>query len=102
MAIRNKNIKIARNLEKGQYAKPLKYPFIPLSTSDMIVITQEGDRLDILASTLYGDERYWWVIANANPDVINRDSYALKPGLEIRIPIDYKSIYDSFEEENKK
>ena len=101
MPIRNQNIKIIRD-EKRRYAKSLKYPFIPERKDDLIVITQIGDRLDMLANTVYGDERYWWIIANANPDVISRDSYALKPGLEIRIPRDYRGIYSDFENANKK
>lgn len=28
-----------------------------------------GDRLDRLAGDYYGDPRFWWVIAEANPDI---------------------------------
>lgn len=27
-----------------------------------------GERLDVIASKFYGDPRYWWVIAEANPE----------------------------------
>ena len=53
MPIRNQNIKIIRD-EKRRYAKSLKYPFIPERKDDLIVITQIGDRLDLLANTVYG------------------------------------------------
>ena len=28
----------------------------------------------------------WWIISTANPDIIRRDSFNLRPGLQIRIP----------------
>ena len=39
---------------------------IPLSDSDIYVITQDGDRLDHLANQFYGDVNLWWYIAKAN------------------------------------
>ena len=30
------------------------------------VIVTQGDRLDTLAGALYGDSRYWWVLAAAS------------------------------------
>ena len=43
----------------------------------------------------------WWIIATANPGVIKRDTFNLKPGLEIRIPTDTQSIMQNFESLNK-
>ena len=40
-------------------------------------------------------------IAIANKDIIRRDSYSLKPGLEIRIPTNIDSIIENFEKINK-
>ena len=34
-------------------------------------------------------------------DLIRRDSYALKPGLQIRVPLDIVKILDDFEQINK-
>jgi len=28
--------------------------------------TTEGDRLDVLAASFYGDARYWWILAAAS------------------------------------
>jgi len=43
----------------------------------------------------------WWIISTANPDVIRRDSFNLKSGIEIRIPQDINSILDDFEKLNE-
>ena len=73
------------------------YKEIPKTDSDIYVITQMGDRLDLLSKQFYKDIRLWWVIANANRDIVRRDSYVLKPGLEIRIPANIPSILNDFE-----
>ena len=43
----------------------------------------------------------WWIIAIANPDVIRRDSFNLKPGLEIRIPMGINRVIEDFRRINK-
>jgi nucleoid-associated protein YgaU len=42
------------------------------------------DRLDNLSAQYFGDPTQWWVIANANPEII--DWTALTPGTIIRVP----------------
>ena len=42
------------------------YSSIPKADSDIYVITQDGDRLDLLANQFYGDVNLWWYIAKAN------------------------------------
>ena len=79
----------------------IKYPDIPVSSNDVYAITSEGDRLDLLANQFYGDIRLWWIIASANRDIIRRDSYAVKSGLEIRIPVNVNLIIKDFESINK-
>tara|TARA_R110001592_G_scaffold178075_1_gene418657 strand:+ start:10699 stop:11001 length:303 start_codon:yes stop_codon:yes gene_type:complete len=81
--------------------KPIKYPEISPSIDDIYVITTVNDRLDLLANQFYNNVDYWWVIANANPSIIKRDSFLLKPGLEIRIPQNIAKIFQDFERENK-
>lgn len=39
-----------------------------------------GDRLDALAQDFYGDGRFWWVIAEANPDVLLPADLVYTPG----------------------
>ena len=92
--------RIATTNRKRHY-RSIKYPKISLSINDIYVITVIGDRLDKLAHQFYQDVRLWWVIATANKDIIRRDSYALKPGLEIRIPVNIERILEDFETINK-
>ena len=89
------------NKKIGRYLLPLKYPEIPLHRGDLYITTTVGDRLDSLANTFYKDPRHWWVISNANPDIINRGSYALEAGIEIRIPVNISKIITKFEQSNK-
>ena len=83
--------------------KYIKYPNIPLSVDDIYAVTVEGDRLDLIANQFYNNVDLWWVIVTANPDIIRRDSFNLKSGLEIRIPDPKRinSILRSFEQLNK-
>lgn len=52
--------------------------------SDVFIISQQGDRLDLLANEYYGDETLWFVIARANN--IGHGSIVIEPGKVIRIP----------------
>jgi len=83
--------------------KYLKYPKISLSIDDIYATTLVGDRLDLIADQFYNDVDLWWVITTANPDIIRRDSFNLKPGLQIRIPSPDRitDILRSFEQLNK-
>jgi len=60
------------------------YKQIPKRDSDVYLITQRGDRLDLLASQYYKDTTLWWYIAQAN-DIMTMN---LEPGISIRIPAD--------------
>ena len=101
MRDRNKYSKKTISKEGKQYYKPLKYPDIPFSINDLYVRITIGDRLDSLAKQFYNDTRLWWIIATANPDIVGRDSFSLKPGIEIRIPTHYDTILNIFEKINK-
>ena len=101
MANRLNNIKLKITPKRKRYYSALKYPEIPLSLNDIYVITTVGDRLDSIAYQFYNDVRLWWVIATANPSNVRRDSYNLKPNLEIRIPRNVGAIVKSFEELNR-
>jgi nucleoid-associated protein YgaU len=101
MKNRVKNITILKTPDRKRYYKALKYPNIPLSINDIYVITTSGDRLDLLANQFYKDTRLWWIIANANPEIVRRDSFNLKPGLEVRIPTNTTKILNDFEQLNK-
>ncbi len=55
---------------------------IPTSDDDVYVITQYGDRLDLLAYQFYGDVTLWWYIARAN----NLFSFNVPENIQLRIP----------------
>ena len=90
-----------RKSNNKSYYLSLKYPEIPLSINDTYIITTVGDRLDSLAYEFMNDVDLWWIITIANPDVIRRDSFNLKPGMEIRIPNNAQCIIEAFETLNK-
>lgn len=70
------------------------YPNIPLRDDDEYVITQEGDRLDLLAYEFYKDQSLWWIIASANN--IHNAPLGLEAGLTLRIPQNYIQIKNKF------
>ena len=84
-----------------KYYKYVKYPKPPMSSNDIYVTTTSGDRLDLLANQFYNDVRLWWIIPSANPDKVRRDSYALQPGIELRVPTNQDAIIKEFERINK-
>ena len=93
---------IAEKRTNGKrYYTNLKYPEITLSVNDIYIITTSGDRLDTLANEFLNDVDLWWIITTANPDVIRRDSFNLKPGIEIRIPNNIQGVIEAFEALNK-
>lgn len=60
----------------------------PAATDFAIVyMVREGDRLDRLAQRFFHDPRKWWLIADANPDVLAPDQL-LVPGRTLNIPRD--------------
>ena len=103
MKNRLKNITyITNSKERKRYYKNIKYPNIPLSMSDIYVLTVAGDRLDSLAFQFYDDVDLWWIIAAANIGVIKRDSFFIKPGTKFRIPLGHEEIVARYEELNFK
>jgi len=103
MSSRLKYISRKTGANDKRVLKYIKYPNIPLSVDDIYAITVEGDRLDLIANQFYNNVDLWWVITTANPNVIRRDSFILKPGLQIRIPDPNRitNILRSFEQINK-
>ena len=59
------------------------YKVVPETNSDIYVITQEGDRLDLLATQYYNDSHLWWFIARVN----NLNTMNIPAGTSLRIPI---------------
>jgi hypothetical protein len=57
---------------------------IPKKDDDIYIITQETDRLDLLANQFYKDSTLWWIIARANN--LNGANIGLEGGIQLRIP----------------
>lgn len=82
------------------YYKGKFYPNIPLSETDVYVITTVGDRLDSLAYSYYNDVSLWWIISAANNNV-TKGSLFPQPGTQLRIPTNISAVLSQFEQFNK-
>jgi hypothetical protein len=78
-----------------KYYRDTKYPSIPLSITDIYVITADGDRYDILAQQYYNDSTLWWIISIANDNLVQNTLYP-SAGLQIRIPRDISGILAAY------
>ena len=78
---RYKNTRIDTKKNKSYY-KTTIFDKIPKSESDIYVITQFGDRLDLLAHQFYGDVSLWWYIARAN----DLNQLVVPENIQLRIP----------------
>lgn len=82
----------------------VKYPEIPLSPTDIYVISTIGDRFDTLAQQFYNNSSYWWIISIANTGNIgtslstnlSQDSLYIPTGIQIRIPLTTDTIIQNF------
>ena len=83
------------------YGNSAKYPVVPQQENDIYAITEWGDRFESLAFQFYGDVTLWWVIAIANPNIVNFSSIFLPIGSQIRIPQNISPIIDSYNELNR-
>ena len=82
-----------------RYYAGVIYPEIPITFEDQYVITNEGDRFDILAQQYYGDSSLWWIISIANRE-LSQGSYYINVGTQIRIPANSRSIVAEYESLN--
>lgn len=76
------------------------YPQIPLSDSDIYVITDDRDRYDLLANQYYSDTSLWWIIATANPQIPPTSIFP-PIGSQIRIPTNITSILQEYSNINR-
>jgi len=91
-----RNKTILRDTNGKRYYKNVLYPNIPLNVNDIYVLTSIQDRVDQLAYQYYKDETLWWVIMEANTDVLERDSFFTGAGKQIRIPADTNKVIQDF------
>jgi len=84
---------------KKKYLESTIYPIIRASDNDMYIISEAGDRLDLLANKYYGDQSKWWIIATANN--INDATFYVESGIQLRIPMDTNKILNDLQNINK-
>jgi hypothetical protein len=82
------------------YYKGKFYPNIPLSESDVYVITTVGDRLDNIAFSYYDDVTFWWIIAAANNNITKGALFPV-PGTQLRIPTDINNVLNLYDQFNQ-
>jgi hypothetical protein len=78
------NIPTILKTGKGRVYDSVLLPNINATDNDIVVITVQGDRLDLLANEYYQDPTMWWVIALKN-DMTEID-ISMKEGIVLRIP----------------
>jgi phage tail protein X len=97
----NRYINIPQTKIKGKLVyKTVRYPEVPLSSEDIYVYTQQGDRFDVLAKQYYQDSSLWWVIAIGNPQ-ITLGSLLIPSGLQLRIPAFPTNVVNAYNTINK-
>ena len=74
------------------------YPIIPESIDDTYIIASEVDYLDSLAKKYYGDENYWWIIAQANN--LGKGKLSIPQGKQLRIPGNVSQILNNLKNFN--
>ena len=84
---------------KKKYLGSIIYPKIKPNNNDMYIISQQSDRLDILASKYYNDQSLWWIIAVANN--LNDASLHIEEGKQLRIPSNISAINSELERINR-
>jgi nucleoid-associated protein YgaU len=80
------------NVKTVRRISTIMYPDLSTGADDTKIVSQQGDRLDLLAKEYYGDETFWFTIARANG--LGKGSMIIPPGKIIRIPFytDYTGI----------
>ena len=72
------------------YLETTIYPRVKPSDNDFYIISQAGDRLDMLAHKYYGNTNLWWIIAVTNN--LNDANFFVEEGIQLRIPADVAKI----------
>lgn len=99
MSNRYLHTKIKETKNKKRYLESTIYPKVSPTDNDIYIITEQGDRLDILANKYYKNPSMWWIIASANN--INDANFFVQPGTQLRIPSNIGKILGDLEKINK-
>lgn len=93
------NIPVINSSDGKQMYQTVRYPEIARTFEDTYVYATAGDRFDTLALQYYGDSTLWWVIANANGNLV-QDSLTPPEGSQIRIPANPTPTLSSYKNLN--
>lgn len=93
------NIDLLKTQKGKRYYKTVKYPQIVKKISDIYIVGQAGDRIDILAYKYYRDVSLWWIIAIANN--LGKGDLVVPLGKQLRIPTDITDIITEYNNINK-
>lgn len=76
------------DIRNGQYLDILTIRPVPARDDDVLYTVQPQftHRPDLLAYSVYGTPKLWWVFAQRNMDVLKDPVYDLVAGLEIYLP----------------
>lgn len=95
---RYSNIQIGSRYDGKRVYRSTTYPTIPLSTNDLVIVSNDSDYLDTLAYKYYGDPTLYWIIACANN--IGKGRMSVPPGMSLRIPTNVNQIVSAFNKLN--
>ena len=76
---------IASKIKSNDTQSTTVYPKFPKKPTDLYIISRELDRLDLLSNEFYEDPRYWWILAEANPQ-LGKGTLLVPSGIQLRIP----------------
>lgn len=96
--LRYQSIPTLKDEDNKRYSSTTVYPSIEETDNDYYITVTEGDRLDNLAFSFYGDATLWWIITSANN--LPGDSLYVSPGTQIRIPFNSSNVVQSFKQFN--
>ena len=99
MPNRYQNIPVVKGSNEKRVVKFIIYPPIPRTVEDIYIITNPGDRLDLLAYKYYENVNYWWILAEAN--ALGKGTLSIPPGTQLRIPANYLTLASNYEQLNK-
>ncbi len=92
------NIKVQERFDGKRVYRSTVYPPVVPSSTDLVIVSNEGDFLDTLAYKYYSDPTLFWIIANVNN--IGKGRFSIKPGTTLRIPTDISSVINKFNKIN--
>jgi hypothetical protein len=94
MSLRFDSFGKGKRYDGKQFYLTTLYPRVYPRLDDVVIVSQETDRLDTIAFKFYKDASLWWVIAKANG--LGQGSLEIPPGTYLRIPKDYRYVLSLF------